>query len=198
MIPFNKSQKRALTWMRDRDASAIFMRCKPLPDWRTLLTMFDYDPLTGVIRNRAPRKKIRVGEISGSRTANGYREIGIGRHRYLAHRIAWAMVHGDIPRTAQIDHINGKRDDNRIENLRLVEQSHNSRNSALSQLNTSGVPGVSWDKQRNMWRARIKVNGREIGLRHWHAFDNAVRARKIAESTYGFSESHGRPLCYPK
>lgn len=43
----------------------------------------------------------------------------------LAHRMIWESVHGKIPDGMQINHINGIKDDNRIENLELVTPSKN-------------------------------------------------------------------------
>lgn len=36
-------------------------------------------------------------ETTGSRSKHGYGQRIIGGKRYLAHRLAWASVHGDIP-----------------------------------------------------------------------------------------------------
>ena len=64
---------------------------------------------------------IKVGQIAGCLCKDGYVTIGVNSHNYKAHRLAWVMVYGDYPDGEQpfIDHINGKRGDNRIENLRI-------------------------------------------------------------------------------
>jgi len=49
-------------------------------------------------------------------------------HGWLAHRLAWYLYYGVMPRY-EIDHINGDKGDNRIENLREVTPSQNIRYS---------------------------------------------------------------------
>lgn len=43
---------------------------------------------------------------------------------------------------------------------------------------SSGVPGVSWHKQRNKWRSRIKVNARDIHLGLFDTKEEAAKARQ--------------------
>lgn len=109
-----------------------------------------------------------------------------------AHQVAWAYMHGDIEEDFQIDHINGKRDDNRIINLRAIPEADNRRNMARSKRNRSGVTGVSWIRTRGKWLARITYDGRIIDVGRFEVFEEAVAARKEAEKRYGFHENHGR------
>lgn len=53
-----------------------------------------------------------------------------GRHIY-AHRLIWALKHGEWP-DGEVDHINRIASDNRIENLRIVTSSQNKRNRTRS------------------------------------------------------------------
>jgi hypothetical protein len=66
---------------------------------------------------------------------------------------------GDWP-TAEIDHANGTRDDNRWSNLRSATRSQNLVNARKPSTNTSGLKGVSWDAERGNWRAYLTLNGR--------------------------------------
>lgn len=126
-------------------------------------------------------------------TANsrGYRVGGIFGRTYEAHRVIWAITHGEWP-SDKSDHENGVRNDNRIANLRDVSTQENGKNSKLPSSNTSGVIGVGWRQQKAKWRASIRAEGRHIHLGYFTDFDAAVSARKAAEARYGFHRNHGR------
>jgi len=55
------------------------------------------------------------------------------------------LHHGYMP--PEVDHINGDRADNRIENIRAANRSENQCNRFALANNTSGYPGVSWHKK---------------------------------------------------
>lgn len=122
--------------------------------------------------------------------AAGYRHGAVFGCKLRAHRVAWALVHGQWPQ-GEIDHINGITDDNRLENLREVTGQENQRNSKRPANNTSGVVGVSWYEPARKWVARIRVIKR-IHLGYFDDFNEAVAARKAAEAAYGFHQNHGR------
>ena len=60
--------------------------------------------------------------------ADGYVKIKLHFKHYHAHRIIWIIHNGKIPPNLEIDHINCIRNDNRIENLRLVTHKENMQN----------------------------------------------------------------------
>lgn len=122
---------------------------------------------------------------------NGYFGGSIFNKSYTAHRVIWAIVHGEWPKN-QIDHINGIRDDNRISNLRAVSAAENQKNMRLHSHNTSGACGVVRCKRRGKWVAQIMVNGKTKYLGCSEDFDEAVAIRKAAQSEYGFHPNHGR------
>jgi hypothetical protein len=64
----------------------------------------------------------------------------------------------------------------RKSNLRKCSKAENSRNSVAPKCNTSGYKGVSWHKGNKKWRARIKVDQKDIFLCH---SDTEVEAAKI-------------------
>ena len=120
-------------------------------------------------------------------TANkiGYRTGAIQNKLNQAHRVIWAMHHGRWP-DGQIDHINGNRSDNRIENLREASAFQNSQNAKRRVDNTSGTAGVSFFKERNQWTARICCNGKKHHLGYFSSREDASVARLEAEIRLGF------------
>lgn len=125
-----------------------------------------------------------------SRDAKGYIHTRVFGKPAKAHRIIWLLVRGRWP--DQIDHINGDKSDNRIENLRDVTNQQNQRNTRRPSDNTSGVVGVMWNKKCQKWRAVISVDGRKKHLGLFDIFEEAVSARRAAEARYGFHTNHGR------
>ena len=51
----------------------------------------------------------------------------------------------------------------------------------MSKNNTSGIKGVSWDKQRGMWKAQITFKGKNYYLGRYDKKEEAAAARKEAE-----------------
>lgn len=118
---------------------------------------------------------------------NGYTSIVIDQKHFLEHRLVWLYNYGYLPEGI-IDHYPDKdRSNNRIENLRAVSQQCNIRNTGNFITNTSGVKGVTWDKQTNKWRSEIVINNKGYKLGRYHDFDDAVLARLAAEQCLGWS-----------
>ncbi|MFU6990820.1 HNH endonuclease signature motif containing protein [Pseudomonas paraeruginosa] len=95
-----------------------------------------------------------------------------------------------------IDHIDGNTLNNRISNLRIVDRKENARNMSRSRSNTSGLMGVYWRKDLEVWRATIRP-GKFVSLPSDGTLFDAVCARKSAEIYYGFHENHGRHRSQP-
>jgi len=102
----------------------------------------------------------------------GYLAGCIRYKKYLAHRVGWAIYHGQWP-AEQIDHINGDKKDNRIANLREATRSENAHNVKRTCRNISGFKGVSFDTNRQKWISSILCDGKQ---RHVGRFDTAEAA----------------------
>lgn len=144
--------------------------------------IFDYDPLTGVVRwKKGPHAGREAGHFHAAR---GYRTLWADGEAFLAHRLIWLIVFGEWP-ALSIDHINGVKTDNRLRNLRLAGYRLNAENKHCAQANNKlGLFGVYLCKSTNRFRARIRVNGKEISLGRHDTPDLAHAAYVAAKRKY--------------
>lgn len=174
-----------------------------LPSRELLLQLLRYEPETGKLfwRYREPSSFAVAGDKGrewkqtwwNSKYAgkeafkkirqDGYRRSTLEGRSFYAHRLTWKMHYGNDP--AHIDHINGDRADNRIENLRSVAPADNNKNMGKSRRNNSGIVGVS-QIPCGRWSACIVVHGRFIWLGSHATKEEAVRARREGEIQHEF------------
>lgn len=144
---------------------------------------------------------------SDANSENGYIRISRDNVVVYLHRWLWLERYGEIPEGWEIDHINGKRTDNRWENLRCIPSAAQKHNLKLSANNASGVIGVSiWKTKRrgnqivHMWRATaINPNGKQViktfSIKKYGnegAFKLACAAREQMSKDFGYHPNHGR------
>lgn len=158
---------------------------------REILT---YDNMTGVFTRRVMAGHIKAGSIAGNPDKDGYLRVCLKGGYYKCHRLAWLYMYGEWP-DGEVDHINGIRTDNRVSNLRVVSRKENMKNAACPKTNTSGFIGVTWDKSRSKWAAKIMVDQKCLNLGRFDSIDEAISARQEAELKYAFHQNHGRPPC---
>lgn len=110
------------------------------------------------IKKSSPHSPILVGSRFGSIFKKGYRRGTFKRKDYLEHRLIWLYYYGTWPQH-HIDHINGTKDDNRIENLREATSQQNNFNKGSRKNSSSIYKGVHWVDKKNKWRVRCDING---------------------------------------
>jgi len=100
----------------------------PIPPASVLCELFIYKGGALYWRHDAAKGRMKAGDVAGYIDSQGYITIGIKGKFYKAHRIIWRMhhPHGKMPRT--LDHIDGDKSNNRLNNLRVVTHSENMRN----------------------------------------------------------------------
>ena len=119
---------------------------------------------------------IKVNTKAGSVLNSGYRSIVFNKKRYQAHRLIFLFHHGYLPQ--YIDHIDGNRLNNFVENLRPATKSQNSMNKQFNAKNTSGYRNVYWHKSCKKWIVSLMVSRKKIYI---GAFNNLELAGLVAD-----------------
>lgn len=128
------------------------------------------------------------GKLAGTKTHNGYirvriRELG---GSVLAHQIIFAMHHKYFAEF--IDHIDGNKSNNRIENLRAATKSQNNSNRFLQKNNTTGHKNVYWNKKNKNWFVSVNHNSKKKYFGSFNKIDDALvvadQARKILHGCF--------------
>lgn len=162
--------------------------------------LFDYNPETGKLiwrkRELCDGDVLRIvngwntrfeGKTAGYLDDHGYYRTRIGKPQYRIHQLVWAYHNADaIQVPYEIDHIDGDRTNNRIENLRLVLPHENSQNTQrdgkAKPSSTNGFIGVR--KVGNTICARISVNMKRIHLGTFKTLEEARDAYIQAKLKY--------------
>lgn len=154
------------------------------PSQEYFRSIIHYNPLTGILYRR---KKFESGLIKplGHKCTKGRDRLMVSLKLngvsagFLAHRIAWIIMNGQIPDGLEIDHINGVTDDNRIANLRCVTRKVNMQN--LRKPNRNSVSGLlgAFPSKGGKWVAAICVNGKQRRIGTFATKEDAHQAYVI-------------------
>lgn len=92
----------------------------------------------------------RKGELAQQTTLDGYKEVRMWynkrQHIHRVHRLVMEVFEGESDLT--VDHLNGDKTDNRLENLQYVTQNENQRRRS-----ETGIPGIH--KCPHGWRYSV-------------------------------------------
>lgn len=135
--------------------------------------LFDYQDGNLIWKKQlSPRAK--VGSIAGCKQNNGYTIIGLFGNQFLAHRIIWMFFNKECPDF--LDHKDGNKSNNRIENLRPCTTIENGYNRKIGSNNKSGHKNIVWHKRDKMWQASITANKKHIHIGLFKNIEDAVVA----------------------
>ena len=149
----------------------------------------------GLLYNKVNRhKNPKDSPISNTPNGEGYMLMEALGKNYKVHRVIFAILKGYFPE--EIDHVNGNRLDNRIENLRACTHLQNSYNLAQRK-GVSGVQGVS--KCGDKWRVRLGSGGRRLSLGLYEDLELAQLVVEEARDKYHKEYNVlRREICYSK
>lgn len=157
-------------------------------DYEIAKSLFDYQD--GFLVWKKSFGTIKAGKRVQSISNRGYVVVQVAKKRYLAHRIIWLLLNGRMP--TMIDHVDGNKQNNLIENLREVDNTLNHWNEKKRSTNKSGHKGVWWHKQSKRWEASCRVNKKQITVGRYERIEDAVEAiRKFREQNHGEYTNHG-------
>lgn len=112
-------------------------------------------------------RNAKSGEIAGHVNKLGYRIVKINKQSYKAHRLLYRMYNEieELDSNVLIDHIDGNKENNSPQNLRLATCAENQHNSHRRLNNKSGhknILTVNWKSGNTVnryWRIDIASNG---------------------------------------
>jgi hypothetical protein len=159
-------------------------------DSKLLHELFEYrDGVLFWKSTRSTRKDI-IGKKVGSPNSGGYLITKINGQQFLVHRIIYQMFNGEMPNT--LDHIDGNRINNKIENLRPATLLQNAYNKKNYLNNKTGIKGVSFNRQCGKYFARCQVNKKQNWLGFFETSEQAENAvQKFRKQHHGEFANHG-------
>ena len=136
--------------------------------------LFEYKD--GNLYWKVSRGRVKAGDHAGYDRSNEYRIIMINGKNYRSHRLIFLYHYGYLPEF--LDHIDGNKSNNDINNLREATIRENGMNQKKTKSyggksTSSDFKGVTWYKQREKWVCRIQINGKQ---KHLGLFTSEIEA----------------------
>lgn len=115
----------------------------------------------GKLYNKVSRGSAKKDNEAGYTAEDGYRRVRVDGQYHYIHRLTWHLLTcKEVPEDLFIDHIDGNRLNNHIENLRLATSLENQYNKARQANGTSQYKGVWFDAVKGFWKASIRLDGK--------------------------------------
>lgn len=129
--------------------------------------------------------------------SRGYQGIHIPstRSNVPFHHVVLLLNGIEVPDDAVIDHINGNKEDNRLENIRVVTQSINCRNMIKKKSNTTGYTGITFNKASNTYLVRKQIGNKRVYFGQRKTLEEAVKLLDSIQDLLtkeGYTERHGK------
>ena len=123
---------------------------------KRLKEVIRYNPKTGEFIWRLSRGCKTAGKCVGW-NSNGYVMAKIDKEVYPLHRLAFLYMVGELPDPMyDVDHINGIKNDNRFDNLRVVDRETNALNTKTNSNNELGCTNVRMLKDTGKYQVRVR------------------------------------------
>jgi len=139
------------------------------------VSLVNYDPSTGVFTRKD-------GAAAGTTMGTGYREVSVKNKKWLAHRLAFLIMTGDVPK--YIDHVNQIKDDNRWVNLRECSHTENMRNTQVRKTSLTGVRNVQLHKHSGLYHVVLRISGVRKSFGYFKELEQAEQAAISARTQH--------------
>ena len=129
-------------------------------------------------------KNSKTNKILKQKTEkNGYKRIGLfingNRKMFLIHRLVGKAFLENPDNKPMIDHIDENKSNNNVKNLRWATNQDNLANQGKKKNNTTGFKGISYNKQKNKYSARICINRISQFLGYFETVEEASRCYEV-------------------
>lgn len=141
----------------------------------------------GKLFNKISRGSAKKDTEAGYVAEDGYRRVRVDGKYFYIHRLTWfILTNKEIPDDLFIDHIDGNRLNNHIENLRLATGLENQYNKARQTNGTSQYKGVWYDAVKGLWKASIRLKDKRFYIGQFKTeLEAAIAYDKLAIETQG-------------
>ena len=135
--------------------------------------------------------RVKVGSEAGGSNQNGYFYTMLNTESYAQHRLIWVLHNKSLPPDMLVDHIDGNKGNNSIENLRLVSPRQNSLNK-VGKIPQSGYRNITELKYKGKsYSYIVRWHEENDPNRHWviFKFKNTEEKLKAFQDAYTFRET---------
>lgn len=152
-------------------------------------SLYEYDSEIAAFFHKHSWARAKKGDRAGIISDTGYEKIRVKGRHYRSHRIIWLIENGYMPKD-QLDHIDGNRLNNKIENLRECTPAQNMQNIRRKYKKRDGCKkysehvGVSWWEARRKWVVKIRTSGKQKTIGYFDDEDEAAKAYLAVKKTY--------------
>jgi hypothetical protein len=151
--------------------------------------LFEYRD--GELFYKVTRGRNKAGSKAGTyRYHDNAYQVIINKKHYLMHRIVYMMHNGYMPKF--VDHKDGNRSNNQIENLREATHSENACNAKVRSDSKTKLKNISWNNTNKSWKVRVQANNCRMYLGQFQDLELAELVAIMAREKYhGAFANHG-------